>query len=134
MLSRSERTNGTHLGGNGGRPEITHPAPLECRRARPLPARDEECLFVLDIDVATTARPLRTAWTVTVTGLLVMLVGAVIAARYTPFWFDPSECSLHDRCVTPESTAMLQAMWWVVGIGSVVVVAGLALTWRALPQ
>ena len=89
---------------------------------------------MLDIDVATTARPLRTAWTVTVTGLLVMLVGAVIAARYTPFWFDPSECSLHDRCVTPESTAMLQAMWWVVGIGIVVVLAGLALTWRALPR
>ncbi|MFD1516554.1 DUF4232 domain-containing protein [Pseudonocardia yunnanensis] len=89
---------------------------------------------MLDIDVATTARPLRTAWTVTVTGLLVMLVGAVIAARYTPFWFDPSECGLHDRCVTPESTAMLQAMWWVVGVGIVVVLAGLALTWRALPR
>ena len=87
-----------------------------------------------DIDVATTARPLRTAWTVTAIGLLVMLVGAVTAARYAPFWFDPSECSLYDRCVTPESTAMLQAMWWVVGIGIVVVLTGLALTWRALPR
>jgi Protein of unknown function (DUF4232) len=99
-----------------------------------LPARDEECLSVLDIDVATTSRPLRTAWTVTVTGLLVMLVGGVVASRYTPFWFDPSECSLRDRCVTPESTAMLQAMWWVVGIGIVVVLAGLALIWCALPR
>jgi hypothetical protein len=89
---------------------------------------------VPDIDVATTARPLRTAWTITVTGLLVMLVGAVITARYTPFWFDPSECSRYDRCVTPESTAMLQAMWWVVGIGIVVVLTGLALTWPALPR
>ncbi|WP_433290088.1 DUF4232 domain-containing protein [Pseudonocardia sp. CA-142604] len=88
---------------------------------------------MLDIDVATTAWRLRTARTVTVAGLLVMLVGAVVAARYTPFWFDPGECSLHDRCVTPESTAMLQAMWWVVGIGIVVVLAGLALIWRALP-
>ncbi|GAA1234094.1 DUF4232 domain-containing protein [Pseudonocardia alaniniphila] len=88
---------------------------------------------MLDIDVATTAWRLRIARTVTVAGLLVMLVGAVVAARYTPFWFDPGECSLHDRCVTPKSTAMLQAMWWVVGIGIVVVLAGLALTWRALP-
>ncbi|HEY4420326.1 MAG TPA: DUF4232 domain-containing protein, partial [Pseudonocardia sp.] len=70
----------------------------------------------------------------TSTGLLVMLVGAATATRYAPFWFDPSECSLYDRCVTPESTAMLQAMWWVVGIGIVVVLAGLALTWRALPR
>ena len=88
-----------------------------------------------DIEVATIARPLRTAWTVTVTGVLVMLVGAVIAARYTPSWFDPDEdCSLHGRCVTPESTAVLQASWWVVGVGIVVVLAGLALTWRALPR
>lgn len=87
-----------------------------------------------DSDAATTARPLRTARTVTLTGLLVMLVAAVIAARYTPFWFEPGECTLHDRCVTPESTAILQTTWWVVGIGSVAVVAGLALAWRALPR
>jgi hypothetical protein len=90
---------------------------------------------VPDIDVATTARPLRTAWAVTVTGVLVMLAGAVIAARYTPSWFDPDEdCSLRGRCVTPESTAILQASWWVVGAGFVVVLTGLALTWRALPR
>jgi hypothetical protein len=90
---------------------------------------------VPDIDGAESARPLRTATAVTVTGVLVMFVGAVIAGRYAPSWFEPEEdCRLLGRCVTPESTAMLNASWWLVGGGFMVVLTGLVLTWRALPR
>ncbi|MCU1663156.1 MAG: hypothetical protein JWR58_3221 [Pseudonocardia sp.] len=81
------------------------------------------------------ARPSRAGRAVTAAGVLVMLVAAVVAGRYTPLWLDPDEgCTVLGRCATAESAELLRAMWWVVGGGFTVVLAGRVLRWRRLPR
>jgi hypothetical protein len=81
------------------------------------------------------ARPAGAGRAVTAAGVLVMVVAAVVADRYTPLWFEPDEgCTLLGRCATREAAELLRAMWWVVGGGFTVVLAGRALTWRRLPR
>jgi hypothetical protein len=80
-------------------------------------------------------RPPRAGTAVTAAGVLVMVVAAMVAGRYTPFWFDPDEgCNFLGRCATGDPAELLRAMWWVVGSGFAVVLAGRALTWRQLPR
>lgn len=70
---------------------------------------------------------------VTGAGVLVMVLAAVVAARFTPFWFDPDEgCALRGRCPGPATDAVLRAMWVVEAAGFAVVLLGLVRTGRRL--
>ena len=78
------------------------------------------------------SRPLRPG-VVTAAGVLVMVVAGVVAARHTPFWFDPDEgCAQLSRCPGPSTGAALRAMWVLESAGFGVVLLGLGLTWRRL--
>ncbi|WP_219417436.1 DUF4232 domain-containing protein [Pseudonocardia nigra] len=75
------------------------------------------------------------AWATVAVGMLVMVIAGGVAQRYTPFWFDPDEgCALYGRCVTEASEAALRALWWVAGVGLVVLLLGVAGTVSALPR
>ena len=69
-------------------------------------------------------------------GLAVMTVAGWWAARYTPFWFDPGEtCLSRSPCYgEAESVAALRTLSWVAWAGLLLVVAGVALSARALPS
>jgi hypothetical protein len=83
----------------------------------------------------TSGVPSRAGRAVTAAGVLVMVVAAMVAERYTPLWLDPDEgCTLFGRCATGESAELLRAMWWVLGAGFTVVLVGRALTWRRFPR
>jgi len=66
-------------------------------------------------------------------GLAVMVVAAVIASRYTPFWFDLSEtCLNRDPCFSEvESAAVLRSTSWIAWAGLLLVVLSVGLTARA---
>jgi hypothetical protein len=74
---------------------------------------------------------------VTAAGVLVMVLAAVVASRYTPFWFDPDEgCALLGRCSGPAADAVLRGMWVLEwgGLGLVLLgLVGTGLRLRATP-
>ncbi|WP_142062408.1 DUF4232 domain-containing protein [Pseudonocardia kunmingensis] len=74
-------------------------------------------------------RTVRPGLVLTAAGVLVMVLAAVVASRYTPFWFDPDEgCALLGRCPGPTRDVVLGATWVLEWAGLGVVLLGLVRT------
>ncbi|TFV68144.1 UNVERIFIED_ORG: DUF4232 domain-containing protein [Bacillus sp. AZ43] len=73
----------------------------------------------------------RLAWPCTALGLLVMVAAGVRAGRWQKEWLEPQPaCVRRGECSLDEVEPALQALWWVLGAGGLLVVIGLALvTW-----